>query len=72
MHGDTHFKGSDLSGPSDCFLFCASKFCCVFKSNNFCFLVHNIVRNFTADYDKTLIFNKIHHELNQVSNYKEV
>ncbi|XP_028397317.1 erlin-1-like [Dendronephthya gigantea] len=27
--------------------------------------VHNIVRNFTADYDKTLIFNKIHHELNQ-------
>lgn len=27
--------------------------------------VHSIVRNFTADYDKTLIFNKIHHELNQ-------
>ncbi|XP_076297268.1 erlin-1 isoform X3 [Lasioglossum baleicum] len=27
--------------------------------------VHNIVRNFTADYDQTLIFNKIHHELNQ-------
>uniref|UniRef100_A0A8C3G9P0 Erlin-1 n=1 Tax=Cyclopterus lumpus TaxID=8103 RepID=A0A8C3G9P0_CYCLU len=24
-----------------------------------------IVRNYTADYDKTLIFNKIHHELNQ-------
>lgn len=24
-----------------------------------------MVRNFTADYDKTLIFNKIHHELNQ-------
>uniref|UniRef100_A0A8D0A6Y4 Erlin-1 n=1 Tax=Sander lucioperca TaxID=283035 RepID=A0A8D0A6Y4_SANLU len=23
------------------------------------------VRNYTADYDKTLIFNKIHHELNQ-------
>jgi len=27
--------------------------------------VHEIVKNFTADYDKTLIFNKIHHELNQ-------
>ncbi|KAH0564422.1 erlin-2-B-like [Cotesia glomerata] len=27
--------------------------------------VHNMVRNFTADYDKTLIFNKVHHELNQ-------
>ncbi|XP_033338408.1 erlin-1 [Megalopta genalis] len=27
--------------------------------------VYNIVRNFTADYDQTLIFNKIHHELNQ-------
>lgn len=24
-----------------------------------------IVKNYTADYDKTLIFNKIHHELNQ-------
>lgn len=24
-----------------------------------------MVRNFTADYDKTLIFNKVHHELNQ-------
>lgn len=30
-----------------------------------CFLVFEIVKNFTADYDKTLIFNKIHHELNQ-------
>ena len=39
------------------------------NSDNLCFLVHNIVRNFTADYDKTLIFNKIHHELNQVYNY---
>uniref|UniRef100_A0A8C5H515 Erlin-1 n=1 Tax=Gouania willdenowi TaxID=441366 RepID=A0A8C5H515_GOUWI len=29
-----------------------------------CALV-DIVRNYTADYDKTLIFNKIHHELNQ-------
>ena len=27
--------------------------------------VYEIVRNFTADYDKPLIFNKIHHELNQ-------
>lgn len=27
--------------------------------------VHEIVKNFTADYDKPLIFNKIHHELNQ-------
>lgn len=29
------------------------------------FLVLDIVRNYTADYDKTLIFNKVHHELNQ-------
>ncbi|XP_075466421.1 erlin-1-like [Ascaphus truei] len=27
--------------------------------------VFDIVRNYTADYDKTLIYNKIHHELNQ-------
>lgn len=27
--------------------------------------VFDIVKNFTADYDKTLIFNKVHHELNQ-------
>jgi len=27
--------------------------------------VYDIVRNYTADYDKTLILNKIHHELNQ-------
>lgn len=27
--------------------------------------VFDIVKNFTADYDKTLIYNKIHHELNQ-------
>nr|XP_056707264.1 erlin-1-like [Euleptes europaea] len=27
--------------------------------------VYDIVRNFTANYDKALIFNKIHHELNQ-------
>ncbi|RMC11819.1 hypothetical protein DUI87_11945 [Hirundo rustica rustica] len=29
------------------------------------YAVYDIVRNYTADYDKTLIFNKIHHELNQ-------
>jgi len=37
--------------------------------------VHEIVKNFTADYDKPLIFNKIHHELNQfcsVHNLQEV
>uniref|UniRef100_A0A671LJL9 Erlin-1 n=1 Tax=Sinocyclocheilus anshuiensis TaxID=1608454 RepID=A0A671LJL9_9TELE len=27
--------------------------------------VLDIVKNYTADYDKTVIFNKIHHELNQ-------
>uniref|UniRef100_A0A8C9WCL5 ER lipid raft associated 2 n=1 Tax=Scleropages formosus TaxID=113540 RepID=A0A8C9WCL5_SCLFO len=27
--------------------------------------VYDIVKNFTADYDKALIFNKVHHELNQ-------
>ena len=27
--------------------------------------VFDIVKNYTADYDKTLIFNKVHHELNQ-------
>ncbi|XP_078284391.1 erlin-1 [Rhinoraja longicauda] len=27
--------------------------------------VYDIAKNYTADYDKTLIFNKIHHELNQ-------
>ncbi|KAF7997637.1 hypothetical protein HCN44_006208 [Aphidius gifuensis] len=37
--------------------------------------VYNMVRNFTADYDRTLIFNKVHHELNQfcsVHNLHEV
>lgn len=29
------------------------------------FAVYDIVKNYTADYDKALIFNKIHHELNQ-------
>jgi len=39
------------------------------------FLVFDIVKNYTADYDKTLIFNKVHHELNQfcsVHNLHEV
>ncbi|CAK8671795.1 erlin-2-B-like [Clavelina lepadiformis] len=27
--------------------------------------VYEIVHNYTADYDRTLIFNKVHHELNQ-------
>lgn len=27
--------------------------------------VYEMVKNFTADYDKALIFNKVHHELNQ-------
>ncbi|KAB0390943.1 hypothetical protein E2I00_011099, partial [Balaenoptera physalus] len=27
--------------------------------------LYDIVKNYTADYDKALIFNKIHHELNQ-------
>merc|ERR1719471_1191827 len=37
--------------------------------------VYDIVRNFTADYDKPLIFDKVHHELNQfcsVHNLQEV
>lgn len=28
-------------------------------------LVFDMVKNYTADYDKTLIYDKIHHELNQ-------
>merc|ERR1719305_632021 len=27
--------------------------------------VYEIVKNYTADYDRALIFNKVHHELNQ-------
>ncbi|XP_068081346.1 erlin-1 [Anabrus simplex] len=27
--------------------------------------VYDVVKNYTADYDRTLIFNKVHHELNQ-------
>ena len=37
--------------------------------------VYDMVKNYTADYDKTLIYNKIHHELNQfcsVHNLQEV
>merc|ERR1719392_567918 len=37
--------------------------------------VHDIVKNYTADYDKPLIFDKVHHELNQfcsVHNLQEV
>lgn len=30
-----------------------------------CVVVYDIIRNFTWEYDKTLIYNKIHHELNQ-------
>ena len=33
------------------------------------YLVHEVVRKYTADYDRTLIFNKVHHELNQVLYY---
>jgi hypothetical protein len=39
------------------------------------YAVYDIVKNYTADYDKTLIYNKIHHELNQfcsVHNLHEV
>lgn len=35
------------------------------RISSFFFSVLNMVRNFTAEYDKTLIFNKVHHELNQ-------
>ena len=31
----------------------------------FFFAVYDIVKNYTADYDRTLVYNKIHHELNQ-------
>ena len=31
------------------------------------FPVHEVVKLYTADYDRTLIFYKVHHELNQVS-----
>lgn len=35
------------------------------KLIHFLILVLDIVRNYTADYDRSLIFDKIHHELNQ-------
>lgn len=47
----------------------------LYYENLFSFLVFDIVKNYTADYDKTLIFNKVHHELNQfcsVHNLHEV
>ena len=31
----------------------------------FCSIVYEVVKKYTADYDKALIFNKVHHELNQ-------
>ena len=34
--------------------------------------VHEVVKLYTADYDRTLIFNKVHHELNQVSAVKSM
>lgn len=37
--------------------------------------VFDIVKKYTADYDRTLIYNKVHHELNQfcsVKNLQEV
>jgi len=43
--------------------------------SSFSVAVYDIVKNYTADYDKTLIFNKVHHELNQfcsVHNLQEV
>lgn len=43
--------------------------------STFSVAVYDIVKNYTADYDKTLIFNKVHHELNQfcsVHNLQEV
>jgi hypothetical protein len=47
-------------------VFRIKRFVCVTNfTNDLYFEVFEIVRNFTADYDKPLIFNKIHHELNQ-------
>lgn len=49
------------------FLYSSRSYCMHFYINIclFLFVVYNMVRNFTADYDRTLIFNKVHHELNQ-------
>lgn len=45
---------------------CRKQYMSVVTCDNFlASSVYDIVRNYTADYDKTLIFNKIHHELNQ-------
>uniref|UniRef100_A0A8C5FMS4 Band 7 domain-containing protein n=1 Tax=Gadus morhua TaxID=8049 RepID=A0A8C5FMS4_GADMO len=41
---------------------CGTRYGCVLY---LVFMLFDIVRNFTADYDKALIFNKVHHELNQ-------
>ena len=49
--------------------------CVVYRPTVDVFLVYDIVKNYTADYDKTLIYNKIHHELNQfcsIHNLQEV
>lgn len=32
---------------------------------NFGIAVYDIVKNYTVDYDRPLIFNKVHHEVNQ-------
>jgi hypothetical protein len=38
----------------------------IYIVNYFVFEVYEVVKKYTADYDRTLIFNKVHHELNQV------
>lgn len=35
------------------------------SSRKFGISVYDIVKNYTVDYDKPLIFNKVHHEVNQ-------
>lgn len=40
----------------------------IFIENYYVFLyvlAYDIVKNYSPDYDKTLIYNKVHHELNQ-------
>lgn len=44
---------------------CRLKSIVVLPCGNSLSSVFDVVKNYTADYDKTLIFNKIHHELNQ-------
>lgn len=60
------------SAGTKCSQFIASVPCLIETGSDNCsisccflFVVVDTVRNYTADYDKTLIFNKIHHELNQ-------